>query len=289
MALEREGDEEQLMPEKTPKAVTNVARETGAHLKASVCLQVPQNRTKGDRHSHEHVVGIPGVTNVSKDFQQPPHAIRKKQQSELLSRRGCKAPPSLQIDRSGGDRTIVPKTAREVKPSVHSGSTTPAEERGTPPMSVLTPDEGLVASTPTAPASQPAALSVTLPTIVAKGMGSSAASAATGTQMPALRDLRSSSLMRRRGTKGSAAATQLARGVSDQTQGDVVPAQQQDQPAAQMEKAAPATDSAKAVNAAATPRQQTSLGGRLQPCPPPEDAQRPAKPRPRRRVWNTLA
>jgi len=267
-ASERETNEEEPVPE---KELTIIARETGTHLP-----EVSQSRTQGDRvHNDEHVAGIAGVLNLGKGLQQPPlQPVRKKDQSELLSRRGCMAPTSLQIDRSGGDGTAVPKQnpSCEAKPFSRGGTPPPAEEMGTPAKSVLPQDKGLVPSTSASLASQP----MTLPPMAATSMGSSVSSAARGIQMPALRDLRGSALMRRRSTSSSAAATKQGKGASNQAQSDAVPVQQQ-QPPAQMEKA---TGSGEAANAAAT-LVQTALGHRLQPRPPPEDARRLVKERPR--------
>jgi len=279
-------NEEEPGPE---KGLTIIAREVGTHLKPPTRLQVPQSCTQGDRqfHSDEHVAGIAGVKNLGKGLQQPPsQSVRKKDQSDLLIRRRIKAPSSLHIDRSGDDGTTVPKhkPACEAKPLSRGSTPPPAEEPGMPGISVLPPDEGRVPNTPTALASQP----LILPTIVATGMGSSVPSAG-GIQMPALRDLRSSSLMHRRSSSSSAAATKQGKAASKQAQSDAVPEQQQ-QPPSHMKTATPATGSVESANAAAA-LVKTSLGHRLQPRPPLEDARRLVKerPRPRWRGWTALA
>merc|ERR1719410_2247354 len=107
--------------------------------------------------------------------------------------------------------------------------------------------------------------------------GGSVSSPVRENATPPLRDLRSSSLMRRR--------SKQSKGPSDQVLSAAVATPQQ--VSAKTGKATPATSSAEAAVASA----QTSLGHGLQPRPPPEDALRPLKERPRpwRRGWNPLA
>jgi len=277
---EREHEEEQFVSEQLPTV--------NKLLMPPTSPRVPQRHSTVDQQveSKEHVACIDGIANQGKGFEPPTSQskCKEEQSTPLLSRRGGKAPLSLQIDNCRSGKAPLPlqidncsnpkqKPSREAKRASSGRLCLPAET-GTPAISVFHPDEGQVSSKSATAASEP----LTLPAQTTMGT----ATALTCT--PALRDLRNSSLMRRRGVSGSAVTKNCER-PSEQALCAATAAPQQQ--AAQTGTATPATGSPDAVEA---PEQATRECG-LQPRPPPEDLRRPLKerPKPRRRVWNPLA